>query len=187
MLDVFQKLSEIKPDIRPHLLEVEAYVWLTKYKQWSLEKPKFLTYDYKIKDKEIYIEVKKGYAELTQNQIVNLYNYQEEIKTFYIINNRTFSQDDGFILKDSFKTTMGEFYLYEIKINLYLRSYNRLYDALCSTRGMQSHFYAFGPEEHKTKINQIFEKLREEDLVDHIPFTNEAVSESHSKSENMES
>lgn len=60
MLDIFQKLSEIKPDIRPHLLEVEAYVWLTQYKQWSLEKPKFLTYDYKIKDKDIYIEVKKG-------------------------------------------------------------------------------------------------------------------------------
>lgn len=82
---------------------------------------------------------------------------------------------------------MGEFYLYEIKINLYLRSYNRLYDALCSTRSMQSYFYTFGQEEYKNKINQIFEKLREEGLVDHIPFTNKPVSESPSKSEKMES
>lgn len=186
MLDVFQKLSEIKPDIRPYILEVEAYVWLTKYKQWSLEKPEFFTYDYKIQNKDIYIEVKKGYADLTQKQIINLYEGKEEdIKTFYIINNRTHSQDDGFILKDSFETINGEFYLYEIEINLYLRSNNRLYDALISTFGMRSFLSAYGPAEYRNKINQIFEKLREEGLVEHIPFTNKPVNPP--KSEKIES
>ena len=176
MLDIFKKLSKIKPDIRPYLLEIETYVWLTKHKHWSLEKPEYFTYDYKVKDKDIYIEVKKGYADLTQNQIINLYEYKEEdIKTFYIINNRELSPESGFFVKESFETTMGTFYLYGVAINPYLRFNNRLYDALISTRGMMNHYYTFGRDEHKNKVDQIFEKLREEGLIEHIPFTKEPV------------
>lgn len=181
LLNIFQKLSELKPDIRPYLLEIETYIWLTECKEWTLEKLEFFTYDFKIKDEDIYIEVKKGYADLTQKQMINLYEYgkygENEIKAFYLINDRKLSQDEGFIVKDSFQTIIGQFYLYEVEINRYLRFNNRLYEALISTRGMQSHYYAFGQEEHMKKIDHIFEKLRGKGLVDHIPFTDKPVHE----------
>ncbi len=161
---IFRELIEIKPEIRPYIAEVEVYLWLRYVKGWELEKPEKFNFDFKIKGKEVYIEVKTGYNTLTNNQILQLYENLDVIEGMYIATNGV--DYPGYEPREEFETLLGTFTLYKLGIKEYLKRENRLFHAICGSYSMQNYYVAFGPEKYKEKIRGIFQDLMDKELID---------------------
>lgn len=114
-----QRNFRIEARYKTLFAEIEVYLWLKSEKQWELEMPKHFTFDFKVRNKKVYIEVKRGYNDLTSNQVWQLYHYINEIDKFYVATDKKHAESEGFKLVESFETIFGEFFFHKIDVNTY--------------------------------------------------------------------